>query len=241
MEKSFKGKFIPKHMTAAEWNDSDYVPDRGEIIIYDADEFIKSPRLKCGDGQTPANTLSFMWALPTYTLTKDKNTIILKDNYGNKTEVEDDFVENGDVNLSEYVTREEGNTNYASAADLRELRDLVNGLTYQPPKINSFEVTPLTIASDEEEVTIRWSVSKGTNDYNIYLYKNDVPLDDFTGPTQASSKGSGVYKLEIKDTTTGRVVEASRKVSLNEKPVYYGVIQEEYQGEEASLNINDAK
>lgn len=59
-EKRFKGKAIPKHETEADWLQSAYIPDQGEIVVYDADATHTKARQKIGDGINKVKDLSFV-------------------------------------------------------------------------------------------------------------------------------------------------------------------------------------
>lgn len=52
------------HGTDAEWkeldNKTNFVPDLGEIIIYDTDDLHVVPRIKLGDGVTSVSNLRFV-------------------------------------------------------------------------------------------------------------------------------------------------------------------------------------
>jgi hypothetical protein len=49
-----------KHDIAANWKNSDFVPEAGEYIIYDPDEYTSFPRMKIGDGIHTVNELFFV-------------------------------------------------------------------------------------------------------------------------------------------------------------------------------------
>lgn len=49
-----------KHDIAANWKESDFIPEAGEYIIYDPDEYTSFPRIKIGDGIHTANELFFV-------------------------------------------------------------------------------------------------------------------------------------------------------------------------------------
>lgn len=60
---TLKTKIIFKHKTESEWNNISYVPDAGELIVYDADENGNDhARVKLGDGITQAKALDFTGA-----------------------------------------------------------------------------------------------------------------------------------------------------------------------------------
>lgn len=53
-------RVIHKHDIEANWNKAkNFIPKKGEIIVYDADEFINYQRLKIGDGITIISDLPF--------------------------------------------------------------------------------------------------------------------------------------------------------------------------------------
>lgn len=58
-EKRLKGKAIPKHETEAAWLLSNYVPEQGEIVVYDVDEIHTKARQKIGDGISKVKDLLF--------------------------------------------------------------------------------------------------------------------------------------------------------------------------------------
>jgi hypothetical protein len=62
-EKSIYARMFQKHGTAEEWNNSDFIPEKGEIIIYDPDSNCDTGRLKVGDGKTYASQLDFLWGI----------------------------------------------------------------------------------------------------------------------------------------------------------------------------------
>ena len=60
-EKSIKTRVINKHDIEANWNLAvNFIPHKGEIIIYDADEQNQLPRIKIGDGKTIVTELDFI-------------------------------------------------------------------------------------------------------------------------------------------------------------------------------------
>ena len=58
--KTIKGKVAHKHETEADWELSSYVPEAGEIVIYDKDSNHDHPRIKVGDGETVVSSLKFV-------------------------------------------------------------------------------------------------------------------------------------------------------------------------------------
>ena len=50
---------VPFHATAEEWEDIDYIPQKGEIVIYDEDDENELPRMKLGDGENYVRDLAF--------------------------------------------------------------------------------------------------------------------------------------------------------------------------------------
>lgn len=60
-QKILNSRFINKHDTEANWLKAvNFIPQQGEIIIYDADENYNYERIKIGDGQTNINSLKFV-------------------------------------------------------------------------------------------------------------------------------------------------------------------------------------
>ena len=49
-----------KHDIAENWKNSDLIPEAGEYIIYDPDEYTSFPRIKIGDGDHTVNELCFV-------------------------------------------------------------------------------------------------------------------------------------------------------------------------------------
>ena len=53
-------RIIHKHDTEENWLKAEnFIPLKGELIIYDVDDNNESPRFKIGDGETNVNLLSF--------------------------------------------------------------------------------------------------------------------------------------------------------------------------------------
>lgn len=60
-EKQFNTRIINKHDTAANWGKAtNFIPKKGELIVYDADTANTQPRLKIGDGTTTVINLPFI-------------------------------------------------------------------------------------------------------------------------------------------------------------------------------------
>jgi len=60
-EKQFNTRIINKHDTAANWaKATNFIPKKGELIVYDADTTNTQPRLKIGDGTTTVINLPFV-------------------------------------------------------------------------------------------------------------------------------------------------------------------------------------
>jgi hypothetical protein len=58
---TLKARIQHLHKTEAEWNVlADFVPNAGELIIYDADQNYATPRFKFGDGSTKVAVLPFI-------------------------------------------------------------------------------------------------------------------------------------------------------------------------------------
>jgi hypothetical protein len=59
-EKTINGRIVNKHETESVWNDHpNFIPYKGEIIIYDIDDSHNYERMKIGDGKTKISNLPF--------------------------------------------------------------------------------------------------------------------------------------------------------------------------------------
>lgn len=59
-EKELKARIVHKHDTEANWSKAEnFIPKKGEIIIYDAEGINGVPRFKIGNGEDNVNQLSF--------------------------------------------------------------------------------------------------------------------------------------------------------------------------------------
>lgn len=56
-EQFIKTRFIQKHDLPETWEDSNFIPKNGEIVVYD---YADKKRIKIGDGVTPVSALSFV-------------------------------------------------------------------------------------------------------------------------------------------------------------------------------------
>ena len=57
---NIKARVIHKHGVQANWEKAtDFIPMKGEIVIYDTDETYAYERIKIGDGVTEINQLPF--------------------------------------------------------------------------------------------------------------------------------------------------------------------------------------
>ena len=60
-EKKLKARIVQKHETEENWNKAvNFIPKKGEIIVYDKDDKIIYPRIKIGDGETRVSDLPFL-------------------------------------------------------------------------------------------------------------------------------------------------------------------------------------
>ena len=58
--KNINARIIHKHDTETNWNKAiNFIPMKGEIIVYDIDDTYNYERFKIGDGITNVNNLSF--------------------------------------------------------------------------------------------------------------------------------------------------------------------------------------
>jgi hypothetical protein len=59
-EITINSRIINKHDTEAKWNTkTDFIPEKGETIVYDIDSTHDYERMKIGDGVTTINNLPF--------------------------------------------------------------------------------------------------------------------------------------------------------------------------------------
>ena len=58
-DKRLKTRVFLKHETEADWLQSSFVPQLGEVVIYDPDNTHATARFKLGDGITNVNNLPF--------------------------------------------------------------------------------------------------------------------------------------------------------------------------------------
>lgn len=58
--REFKARFINKHDIEANWQRATFIPEPGEIIVYDNDAGHNYERFKIGDGRTNINNLPFV-------------------------------------------------------------------------------------------------------------------------------------------------------------------------------------
>lgn len=60
-EKMINTRIINKHDTAENWRKAtNFIPKKGEIIVYDVDAFATVPKIKIGNGETNVNDLPFL-------------------------------------------------------------------------------------------------------------------------------------------------------------------------------------
>lgn len=71
-QKRLKGKQIPKHETEANWLLSSYVPEQGEMVIYDIDSAHTYERQKIGNGVQTVNELPFSGIRPLADLLREE-------------------------------------------------------------------------------------------------------------------------------------------------------------------------
>ena len=60
-EKTFNGRIINKNDTEENWlKATNFIPKKGELIVYNPDSTYTYARLKVGDGSTGVNSLMFI-------------------------------------------------------------------------------------------------------------------------------------------------------------------------------------
>lgn len=92
-EKKISTRIVNKHDTESNWNlHSDFVPMKGELIIYDIDDKNVNTRFKIGDGTTNVVSLPFCSTpeviLKSSTEGSEKYFKLLIDDYGTLAVVE---------------------------------------------------------------------------------------------------------------------------------------------------------
>lgn len=59
--KELQGRVVNKHDTETNWAKAvNFIPKKGEIIVYDADDNCSYERIKVGDGATVVSELAFI-------------------------------------------------------------------------------------------------------------------------------------------------------------------------------------
>lgn len=207
-----------KHLTAADWENSDYVPAAGEIIVYDedeGDEGCKYKQVKVGDGSSLGKDLPF--TVPIY----NTNKKLLQDIGGIKADKHQKGFKNVPVT------------------------DLLNELLYPyvPPVINSFTMEPEAEVREKntkiEIETANVSIEKKSKDIKkIVLYKNNTEYEiieddvdnggdfSFNLYETLSGKEDVSYKIKIYDKE-GTEVESNIQKYTFVYPYFYGVIDPE--------------
>lgn len=60
-EKNMKARIVHKHDTEARWlQTNNFIPKKGEIVVYDIDDDYSYERIKIGDGKTTTESLPFV-------------------------------------------------------------------------------------------------------------------------------------------------------------------------------------
>ena len=69
-EKTFNGRIINKNDTEENWlKATNFIPKKGELIVYNPDSTYIYTRLKVGDGSTAVNALGFIGEIDSTALT----------------------------------------------------------------------------------------------------------------------------------------------------------------------------
>lgn len=74
-EKTINSRVIHKHDTESNWQNTEFVPKKGEVIIYDRDDATPYERVKIGDGVSIVNNLPFLTD-GVKTVLKEKDLIV---------------------------------------------------------------------------------------------------------------------------------------------------------------------
>lgn len=142
-QKRLNARIIPKHDTEINWNKAiNFIPLKGEIIVYDADENYSYPRIKHGDGVTKVIDLPFRE---------------LQINWNQTDDSQKDFIQNRPV--YEDIVDVDYTRLPAFSNSLRTLEKSKDGL-YASVKLNlttisdgqTYNITPITYYYDGEEI-----------------------------------------------------------------------------------------
>lgn len=118
--------------TAANWENSNIIPKKGEIILYSDEN-----KIKIGNGNSLPKNLPF--ATKTYSIYKNGTSIILEDNEGNSSTITDSD--------TTYVNGEglDLNTNTFSLSKVTTLTPGTYGVSQSPEHGTAFEMPSLTV------------------------------------------------------------------------------------------------
>lgn len=96
-EKTFSSRIRHKNDSEAMWDlVPDFIPKRGELIIYNADDEHSTPRIKVGDGVTVLSRLPYVYEYKSLRADDDNNGTV----YIHVTGLESHCDENGIVSIS---------------------------------------------------------------------------------------------------------------------------------------------
>lgn len=104
-EKNFNTRIIHKHDTEANWLKAEnFIPKKGELIVYDKDVNYSYSRFKIGDGETFVNNLPFSMEQSDWNQTDEAQPDYIK----NKPEL--GGLPKGEAPHQQLVTDADGNT-----------------------------------------------------------------------------------------------------------------------------------
>jgi hypothetical protein len=113
-EKTIKSRIIHKHDIEANWlKANNFIPQQGELIVYDIDENYDYERFKIGDGETLVNTLPFT------------NDVIVNDTIDGICELSDELLNAG---YQDYVADAVSVHNNANDSH-DDIRETISNLT----------------------------------------------------------------------------------------------------------------
>lgn len=186
MAKNINTRIILKHDTEANWNKAiNFIPNKGEVIIYDIDENFNYERVKIGDGVNNATQLPFI-----------NDNYLAKDNIIEYTPVNDynpatkkyvdDNVENVKNNIS-------WNNLQDKPFEDMPVADFIVHSTLDTPDVNICELnTPILI--------------QDLSEYNISYVTPDVLFDTWTEQNTYYPQCNLIYRLSVYSSAFGKVI-----------------------------------
>ena len=235
MGQRLKGKFIAKHETEQDWNQSNYVPDVGEQVVYDPDDNYPYFRSKYGDGTKKVKDLPFANPQPDWNQTNEKQADFIKnkpdlEEYASKT---DQSIVSIDSTLPYFITPDENGVSPINIADggIKATANKPCTVSVYDSDIKYNYITGI-IADYFKTYPTRGSIEEGVVHYNksTYIaassntYSIGADLDGKTITVRALVKvstGGDMSKLcQIRITRNGADVGSARSNSVTEVDEY---------------------